>query len=218
MTGRQEAWRGVTWQRYSFFSPLRSKVNADKVGFRRGLESSLEGVSINPFGGKGRGVTWIDVNYLLDHGHWIESTTLMYEEFIESFGCVSIDLGQFGERKFRVRDISSWTGFRRFFFFLLTMVARVVIIRWIFCITSVRKKGSFCSRQKGEFILENNSWKQWPNFSTNTRNTFNLHLKQSLFLLSSVEWVQHKMAPVLFSLFIAGYQIFPRHQFLFCKR
>lgn len=43
-------------------------------------------------------------------------------------------------------------------FFLLTM-ARVVIMM-IFCVTSMRKKGSFYSRQKGEFILGNNSWKQ----------------------------------------------------------
>lgn len=43
-------------------------------------------------------------------------------------------------------------------FFLLTM-ARVVIMV-IFCVTSMRKKGSFYSRQKGEFILGNNSWKQ----------------------------------------------------------
>lgn len=64
----------------------------------------------------------------------------------------AIDLrsGTIGERKL-CRDFSK-------IFFLLTMAG--IVIMMIFCVTSMRKKGSFYGRQKGEFILGNNSWKQ----------------------------------------------------------
>lgn len=124
----------------------------------------------------------------------------------------AIDLrsGTIGERKL-CRDFSK-------IFFLLTM-ARIVIMM-IFCVTSMRKKGSFYRRR------ENSYWEIILGSSDLTflqihviRLTSIRRLKQSLFLLSSVEWVQHKMALLFFSLLsLQDIRFFHVIGFCFSKR